>query len=215
MKQRISPVLSLASLAVAAALLAILTFTVAPIAAGSRPATGAEVDTGSTKVLVGAASAKGPFSFGRDATPEEIAAWDIDVRPDGAGLPAGTGTVAQGAAIFEQKCSPCHGPTGKEGSFDVLVKPFEPGAPWPQLPRTIGNYWPYATTVYDFVNRAMPFSSPNSLEDDEVYALVAWLLNQNGIIPDDAEMNAQSLPAVEMPAKGFFRPEPAPSYRLK
>ncbi|MDP2660738.1 MAG: MFS transporter, partial [Dehalococcoidia bacterium] len=95
MKRRISPVLFLASLTVAAALLAVITFTVAPLAAGSPAGPRAEADTGSAGVLMSAASYKGPFSFGRDATPEEIAAWDIDVRPDGAGLPAGSGTVAQ------------------------------------------------------------------------------------------------------------------------
>ncbi len=158
---------------------------------------------------------KGPFGFGRDATPEEIAAWDIDIRPDGTGLPAGSGTVEQGAAIFALKCAPCHGPTGKEGPNDVLVRPFDSSAPWPQFPRTIGNYWPYATTAYDFINRAMPFSSPNSLEDEEVYALVAWLLNQNGLIPEDAVMNAETLPQVQMPALRFFRPAPSPSYRLE
>ena len=151
-----------------------------------------------------------PFGFGRGATPEEIAAWDIDVRPDGTGLPPGGGTAAQGAGIYAEKCSACHGPTGTEGPFDVLVKPFDPAAPWPQFPRTIGNYWPYATTVYDYVNRAMPFTSPNSLEDGEVYSLVAFLLSRNGLIPGDAVMNSQTLPAVEMRALRFFRQASTP-----
>lgn len=161
------------------------------------------------------ASYIGPFGFGRDATQEEIDAWDIDVRPDGTGLRPGSGTVAQGEAIFAQKCSPCHGATGVEGPADVLVKPFDPNAAWPQFPRTIGNYWPYATTVYDYVNRAMPFSSPNSLEAGEVYALTAWLLSQNKLISDDAVMNAETLPQVQMPALRFFRPEVTPTYRLQ
>jgi len=208
-----------AALASAAALTA-GAILVNPTGAGPPPSgqavssieTGESTSDGGLAAVAGP-SYKGPFGFGRDATPEEIAAWDIDVSPDGRGLPPGSGTVEQGAAIFAQKCSPCHGSTGTEGPFDVLVKPFDPSASWPQYPRTIGNYWPYATTVYDYVNRAMPFISPNSLEDDEVYSLTAFLLSRNGLIPEDAVMNAETLPAVEMPARRFFRQEIRPPYR--
>ena len=130
-----------------------------------------------------AAGADQPDSFGlgRPVDAAEIAAWDIDVRPDGRGLPEGRGSVAQGAQTFAQKCAFCHGENGVEGPFDVLVGrisddafPFgrEPGAV-----KTIGNYLPYATTVFDYINRAMPFNAPGSLEADEVYALVAYLLH--------------------------------------
>ena len=156
---------------------------------------------------------KGPFNFGKDATPDEIKAWNIDIMADGTGLPPGKGTVAEGATIFAAKCASCHGATGTEGPFDALVKPFDPAASWPQFPRTIGNYWPWASTVYDFVRRAMPFDAPGSLTDNEVYALTAWLLNQNKLIPADAVMDSTTLPKVKMPAQDKFRPDPRGSYR--
>ncbi len=152
------------------------------------------------------------FGFGRPATQEEIAAWDIDVRPDGTGLPPGSGTVAQGALLYAGKCALCHGATGREGPADPLVGkdpdprqtfPFGRGKPFTP-PKTIGNYWPYAATVYDYINRAMPLPAPGSLKPDEVYSLVAWLLFQNEIIPEQAVMNQETLPRVKMPAEGRF-----------
>lgn len=161
---------------------------------------------------------KGAFGFGRDATPEEIRSWDIDVMADGTGLPAGSGTPSQGAPIFAAKCAGCHGDKGQGGlganiTVEVLVgnKPwFEKGNPSAIGPRTIGNYWPYAATIFDFIRRAMPFNKPGSLTNDEVYALTAWLLNQNGIIGDNEVMNAQTLPRVKMPAADLFVPDPRP-----
>ncbi|MBI4514187.1 MAG: cytochrome c [Gemmatimonadetes bacterium] len=128
--------------------------------------------------------------------------------PDGTGLPPGSGTVVQGAKVFAEKCALCHGPTGREGPFDPLVgrEPRE-GFPFgrdPTLTRTIGNYWPYATTLYDYINRAMPLNAPGSLTPDEVYSLVAYLLFLNEIVPEDAVMNAQTLPQVTMPARDRF-----------
>ena len=156
----------------------------------------------------GSESRPATFGFGRQATDAEIKACDIDVMPDGAGLPPGSGTAAQGAVIFAKKCAMCHGATGREGPFNRLVgrEPRE-GFPFgrdPKLERTVGNYWPYATTVYDYINRAMPLPAPGSLTPEEVYSLVAWLLVQNGIIPADAVMNAQTLPLVKMPARDRF-----------
>ncbi|MBI2906807.1 MAG: cytochrome c [Chloroflexi bacterium] len=152
---------------------------------------------------------EGPFGFGREATKEEIDAWNIDVGPDGKGAPQqGRGTPVQGAPIFLNKCSSCHGAMGEgEEGFPTLVKPFDRSdLKFPQFPRTIGNYWPYATTVFDYVRRAMPFSAPNSLTPEEVYALTAWLLNKNGIIGDNDSIDAETLPKVQMPARKFFRP---------
>ena len=151
------------------------------------------------------------FGFGTPATADEIAAWDVDVRPDGAGLPPGSGTPSQGAAIYARKCSACHGRTGTEGPFDRLVG-REPrhGFPFgrdPSAVKTIGNYWPFATTVYDYVNRAMPLDAPGSLKPDEVYSLVAFLLWRNEIITNTAVMNAQTLPRVVMPARDRFVPD--------
>lgn len=153
---------------------------------------------------------KGTYGIGRDATKEEIAAWDIDVLPDGTGLPAGSGTVARGATIYAAKCAGCHGDKGQGGlpaSSEVLVgtKPwFAKDNPRQQGSRTIGNYWPYASTVFDYIRRAMPFDRPGSLTDDEVYSVAAWLLNQNGIIPESAVMDAKTLPQVKMPALDSF-----------
>ena len=148
------------------------------------------------------------FGFGRPATAEEIRAWDIDVRPDGAGLPPGRGTVAQGKALYAARCGACHGEAGRNGPFDALVGREPRGrfafARDPSLVRTIGNYWPYATTLYDYVHRAMPWTQPGSLEPDEVYGLVAYLLFLNQIVPENAVLDAATLPKVVMPARGRF-----------
>ncbi|HVH68521.1 MAG TPA: cytochrome c [Gemmatimonadales bacterium] len=148
------------------------------------------------------------FGFGRLAAAEEIAAWDIDVAPDGAGLPPGSGTAARGAPIYARKCASCHGPTGTEGPLDRLVgREPRQGFPFgrdPDLVRTIGNYWPYATTLYDYINRAMPLDSPGSLAPDEVYSLVAFLLWRNEFVPDTARIDAHTLPRVVMPAHDRF-----------
>jgi cytochrome c len=157
----------------------------------------------------GAEQPQRTYGFGRPATAEEIAAWDIDVNPDGVGLPAGSGTVAQGRTVYAVKCVACHGATGKEGPYDQLVgrEPRE-GFPFGRDPRaatrTIGNYWPYATTLYDYVLRAMPFDRPGSLEPNEVYGLVAYLLYLNEIVPENAVMDARTLPLVVMPARDRF-----------
>ena len=150
------------------------------------------------------------FGFGRPATPEEIRVWDIDVRPDGTGLPPGRGTVAAGAALYAEQCEVCHGAKGRGAEFEALVgraprKGFPFGREAKVLtPRTIGNYWPYATTLYDYINRSMPQAVPGSLRPDEVYGLVAYLLYLNEIVPKDAVMDAQTLPKVVMPARDRF-----------
>ena len=152
------------------------------------------------------------FDFGRAATPSEIAAWDIDVSPDGQGLPPGRGTSTDGAVVYAAKCASCHGKTGKEGPNDVLVgrdpRGVFPDGTQTQARRTVGNYWPYATTVFDYIRRAMPTPAPGSLTNDEVYSLVAFLLSSNEIIPADAVMDAASLPKVVMPARDKFVVDP-------
>jgi len=149
------------------------------------------------------------FGIGRPATDAEIKAEDIDIGPDGAGLPAGKGTAAEGATIYAAKCAQCHGKTGKEGPNDVLVGrgPFPSGADTTSR-RTIGNYWPYATTVFDYIRRAMPAPAPGTLKDDDVYALTAFLLAENEIIPRDAVMDASTMPKVVMPARDKFVADP-------
>jgi mono/diheme cytochrome c family protein len=152
------------------------------------------------------------FGFGRPATPLEIAAWDIDVRPDGTGLPPGRGTPTDGAPIYAARCASCHGKTGKEGPNDILVGRVPDDAfPFgrdPRVPKTIGSYWPYATTVFDYVRRAMPADVPGSLADSEVYGITAYLLYLNGLIPSGAVIDATSLPKVMMPARDRFVPDP-------
>ena len=149
-----------------------------------------------------------PLGIGRAASAEEIKAIDIDVMPDGRGLPAGSGTVAEGAKIYAAKCASCHGKSGEGATFDRLVatdagKNFD-FAMNAKLPRAVGNYWPYATTLYDYTYRAMPFLQPGTLTPNETYSLVAYILALNKIVPDDAVMDAKSLPAVKMPARDRF-----------
>lgn len=148
------------------------------------------------------------YGLGRAATPDEIRKLDIDVRPDGTGLPDGRGTATQGAAIYAAKCASCHGKSGEGASFDRLVATdagdnFAFGRD-PRLARAIGNYWPYASTLYDYTMRTMPFTAPGTLTPDEGYALVAYLLALNKVVPDDAAMDRISLPKVVMPAQNRF-----------
>lgn len=130
---------------------------------------------------------------------------DIDVTPDGTGLPDGSGTVQAGQQLYASTCAACHGIDGKAGTgFIGPALVSEPG-PWkPGMPKTIGSYWPYATTVYDYIRRAMPFNEPGSMTDEQVYAVTAWLLNQNQVIPADAEINKDTLPDVQMPNRDNF-----------
>jgi S-disulfanyl-L-cysteine oxidoreductase SoxD len=142
-------------------------------------------------------------NLGREATPTQIAGWDISVGPDGVGLPPGKGTPATGATVYEQKCQVCHGAKGVGQPNDRLVG--GQGTLASKAPvRTIGSYWPYATTVFDYVRRSMPYTQPHSLSDNEVYAVTAYLLNLNGIIGDNDEMNARTLPNVKMPNQSNF-----------
>ncbi|MBK8505063.1 MAG: c-type cytochrome [Saprospiraceae bacterium] len=150
------------------------------------------------------------FGYGRIVSVEEIGEWDIDVMPDGTGLPVGTGTVAEGRVIYQNICVTCHGVTGVEVPFDNLVgrEPridFPFGKDYKYLSmRTIGNYWPYATTLFDYIRRAMPQNEPGSLGANEVYALSAYLLHLNEIVSSDAVMDKKTLPAIKMPARDRF-----------
>ncbi|WP_240699261.1 c-type cytochrome [Spirosoma sordidisoli] len=147
----------------------------------------------------------GAFGFGRPAEPAQVATLDIDVRPDGTGLPAGSGTVATGAVIFAAKCSACHGAGGTGGPNGALV--ITDATPGKRPAKVIGNYWPYATTVFDYIRRAMPFNEPGSLTNDEVYALTAFLLHRNKLIDEKTVMNAKTVPAVRMPAQASYVPD--------
>ena len=149
------------------------------------------------------------YGVGLPATPEEIRALGAAIAPDGGGLPDGSGTVAAGREVFAAQCSRCHGPNGEGGVGPTLVggqgtlrsaKPL----------KTVGSYWPYATTLWDYINRAMPFDQPGLLKPPDVYAAVAYILNLNGIIRDDQVMDARSLPKVLMPNRDGFIPDPRP-----
>ena len=152
-----------------------------------------------------------PYGLGRPVAASEIAKWDRDVKPDGSGLPPGEGSVKGGEKIYAQKCSACHGATGVEGPYDVLVGRLPgdafPFAREPATVKTIGNYWPYATTVFDYIYRAMPFDAPGSLNASEVYSLVAYLLYLNDIVPGDAALSADNLAAIKMPSRDRFVPD--------
>jgi cytochrome c len=146
---------------------------------------------------------RGPFGFGSQPSEAEIAARDIAVGPDGTGLPPGRGTVAAGEKVFMARCAACHGPTGTEGPRDKLVGE--------RLPvKTIGSFWPYATTVFDYIRRAQPFDKPGSLTNEEVYAVTAWLLFRNQIIAADQVIDAITLPTIRMPNRAGFVPDPRP-----
>jgi mono/diheme cytochrome c family protein len=147
------------------------------------------------------------FDFGRVATDQEIAAIDIDIRPDGKGLPVGEGNPTIGRKIYIAKCSACHGATGIEGPNDRLVIGVDTSSAQRRRVKAIGNYWPYATTVFDYVRRAMPFNEPGSLTDEEVYSLTAYLLHANGLIDSNKVLDAKTLPEVHMPAKKYFVPD--------
>jgi cytochrome c len=151
------------------------------------------------------------FGFGSPASPEQIAGWDIDIAPDGAGLPPGSGTVQQGEEIFARLGAKCHGAQG-EGTDQAPPLVGGIGSLNTDAPKkTVGSYWPYATTLYDYIHRAMPADNPQSLQPEEVYALCAYLLHLNGIVPEDAVMDAQTLPQVVMPNHaGFTSPDPRP-----
>jgi cytochrome c len=141
--------------------------------------------------------------LGRTASPEEIAAWDISIAPSGEDLPAGSGTARQGAAIYEAKCAACHGKQGQGKPADALVGGI--GSLATRSPvRTVGSYWPYATTLFDYVRRAMPIGNPLSLSNDEVYAVSAYVLYLNGIVGEETAMSAATLPLVKMPNRDGF-----------
>jgi cytochrome c len=151
-----------------------------------------------------------PLGLGRAATAAEIAGWNVDVRGDGKGLPPGRGSVEQGRRLYAQKCALCHGAEGQGGLADALAGGA--GTLSTAHPvRTVGSYWPYAPTLFDYIRRAMPFNAPQSLSADEVYGLCAYILNLNRIVPSGAVLDARTLSRVRMPNRnGFTSPDPRP-----
>jgi cytochrome c len=157
--------------------------------------------------VAGSAAAQTP-QFGQSIAPADIRPWDISIGPDGVGLPPGSGTAAQGEAVYAAKCRACHGEKGAGGPNDALVGGLGSLAPGKAPVKTVGSYWPYATTLFDYVRRAMPFPDSKSLSDDELYAVAAYILNLNGIVQTNDPLDAQSLPKVRMPNRDGFIPFP-------
>jgi S-disulfanyl-L-cysteine oxidoreductase SoxD len=166
--------------------------------------------TGATLAALAAACAtNGPPestsrpALGRAATAQEVAAWDISIPPSGGGLPAGSGTPKQGEAVYIAKCLACHGKKGEGKPADPLAGGVGSLASAKPV-RTVGSFWPYATTLFDYTRRAMPVDNPLSLSNDEVYAVTAYLLYLNGIIGENAVMDSRTLPQVKMPNRDGF-----------
>jgi cytochrome c len=154
-------------------------------------------------------SARAEYGIGAPIAASALGRWDIDIAPDGRGLPTGSGSVAVGKQLFATKCAACHGQAGEGGIGDPLVGGT--GSLTSLKPKkTLGSYWPYATTLFDYIRRAMPYNAPQSLTADEVYALSAYLLYLNGIVPERTRLDAKSLPRVRMPNRGGFVPDPRP-----
>lgn len=152
------------------------------------------------------------YGIGRPATAAEIAGWNIDIDREGRKLPPGSGSVAHGREVFEAQCASCHGARGEGGIGDKLVGgqgTLASGKPV----KTVGSFWPYASTLFDYIRRAMPMNAPQSLSNDDVYAVSAYILNLNGVVADGATLDASSMAAIRMPNRDGFIPDPRPDVR--
>ena len=155
------------------------------------------------------------LNIGSPATQEQIAGWDIDVRPDGKGLPPGSGSVMDGETLYESQCASCHGAFGEgEGGWPVLaggrgtLKEARPE-------KTVGSYWPHLSTLWDYIHRAMPFLTPQTLSDDEVYALTAYILYLNELVEDDFVLSQENFTTIKLPNEGSFKEDPRPDVHNK
>lgn len=149
------------------------------------------------------------YGLGTPATPRQIAGWAIDIAPDGVGLPPGRGSVAEGRALYAQQCAACHGAQGEGGIADRLAGGI--GSLASNKPvRTVGSYWPHATTLFDYIRRAMPLHAPQSLSAQQVYAVSGYVLHLNGLLPDGAVVDAATLVKLRMPNRDGFVPDPRP-----
>ena len=150
------------------------------------------------------------FGFGTTATQEQIAAWDIDIRPDGQGLPVGSGSVEDGEYLYEEQCAECHGSFGEGvGRYPVLAG-GEDTLTDDRPSKTVGSYWPYTSTLYDYIYRAMPFTQPESLSVDETYALTAYVLYLNDLVEDDLVLDQMNLATIRLPNEANFVSDPRP-----
>lgn len=168
-----------------------------------------------TTALAVCCAAQSPkYGVGHTPASDEIRALGVTVAPDGTGLPEGSGTAAEGRAIFATRCAKCHGEKGEGGDGPVLVGGQGTLATAKPL-KTVGSFWPYATTLWDYVNRAMPFNQPGLLSHSQVYAVVAYVLHLNGIVGETQTLNAKTLPSVRMPNRDGFVADPRPDVKRK
>lgn len=152
------------------------------------------------------------YGIGQAATPGEIKGWDIDIGRDGSGLPPGRGSVTQGRTVFAEQCAACHGANGEGAVGDRLVGGQGTIATAKPV-KTVGSFWPYAPTLFDYIRRAMPLNAPQSLSNEDVYAVSAYILNLNGLLPADATLDAKTLSAIKMPNRDMFTADPRPDVR--
>src|SRR6201986_1029694 len=158
------------------------------------------------------AQTQGHYGIGRTATDAEIAGWNIDIGRNGENLPPGSGTVSQGREVFAQQCAACHGDKGGGGVGERLAGGQGTTAT-PKPIKTVGSFWPYAPTLFDYIRRAMPQNAPQSLGNDDVYAVSAYILNMNGLLPADATLDAKTLSAIKMPNRNMFVGDPRPDVK--
>ena len=168
--------------------------------------------TGILLVTVASAEAQGLYGIGRTATATEIAGWNTDIARDGRGLPPVSGSVTRGRDVFAQQCAACHGDKGEGGVGDRLVGGQGTLASSNPV-RTVGSYWPYAPTLFDYIRRAMPQNAPESLSNEEVYAVSAYILHLNGLLPKDAVLDATTMSAIKMPNRSRFVGDSRPDVR--
>ena len=158
------------------------------------------------------AQAQGPYGIGRPATQAEIAGWNIDIDREGHNLPPGSGSVSRGREVFDQQCAACHGAKGEGGVGDRLAG-GQGTLATPDPVKTVGSYWPYAPTLFDYIRRAMPQNAPQSLSNDDVYAVSAYILHLNGLLPAEATLDARTLSAIKMPNRKIFVGDPRPDVK--
>ena len=154
----------------------------------------------------------GHYGIGRTATDAEIAGWNIDIGRNGENLPPGNGTVPHGKEIFAEQCAACHGDKGQGGVGERLVG-GQGTIATPKPIKTVGSFWPYAPTLFDYIRRAMPQNAPQSLSNEDVYAVSAYILNMNGLLPADATLDAKTLSAIKMPNRDMFTGDPRPDVK--
>ncbi len=173
------------------------------------PVAGAFLACAAGLALASQCAAQTHYGFGRLETPAQVAAWDIDIAPDGRNLPAGSGSVTRGREVYVAQCASCHGPKGEGGIGDKLAG-GQGTLATPAPVKTVGSYWPYATTLFDYIRRAMPINAPQSLSNEDVYAVSGYVLFLNGLVTENAVIDARTLITLKMPNRDGFVGDPRP-----